>query len=351
VRSFNEKSRHPDVVVVSAQNRCEHFIRPLEDDNLAINGNYTYCQVDGKFVPEDYLGCSYVMEMSKFLKCKYEHVPPKHVMGYYQLMQERYYPIYRNGVDGFTESDGNLIIDRHGVQVEYDEDRAETFTYIDWHTRLKNIGFLVMPCIWRSGAGVYVGDGDDMQVGCLVPTGTRRAIEASGQQPSDFQYIANYDHIGRCYHALVEEDTLVPMQVIKTMDSLIPPGTILWLRSGGPTWNSMKSQFPRARVPDGGEDQREVQVRLNIPIVQVNVKKKLLAFLRQIFSATHACSRILSGPRRRATVRHNTATEGACATVTRHDISARGSGPLGAWGAATACFFAHQVPLDLRSPT
>jgi hypothetical protein len=270
VRSFNEKSRHPDVVVVSSQNRCEHFIRPLEDDNLAINGNYTYCQVDGKFVPEDYLGCSYVMEMSKFLKCKYEHVPAKHVMGHYQLMQERFYPIYRNGADGLTEADGNLIIDKHGVHVEYDVDRAETFTFIDWHAKLRNLGFLVMPCVWRSGAGVYVGEGDDVQVGCLVPTGTKLAIEANFQNLEDYHYISNYDHIGRCYHALVQEDTLVSMPVLKTMDNLIPPGTVLWLKPGGPTWNTMTPQFPRSRISDGDADMREVQVRLNIPIDQVH---------------------------------------------------------------------------------
>jgi hypothetical protein len=117
---------------------------------------------------------------------------------------------------------------------------------------------------------VYVGEGDDVKVGCLVPTGTRLAIEASFHNLEDYHYISNYDHIGRCYHALVEEDNLVSMPVLKTMDNLIPPGTVLWLKPGGPTWTTMAPQFPRARISDGDADMREVQVRLNIPIDQVH---------------------------------------------------------------------------------
>ena len=271
VRSFNEKSREPDVVVVSSKNRREHFLRPMDDDNMAINGTYTYCQVDGKFVPEDYLGCSYVMEMSKFLKCKYEEVPPKHVMGYYQLMQGRNYYIYRHPSSGQGEADGNLIIDKSGVHVEYETDRTATFTYLEWHERLKELGFLVMPSVWRPGAGVFVGDDPSTCiVGSLVSAGTRRAMEEAGLNPDEAGFVSNYDHLGRCYHALVQPGgVLQPMPVLQTIHSLITPGTILWIKPGTDTWNALKPNFPRSRLPEDEADQRMLQARLNIPTDQV----------------------------------------------------------------------------------
>jgi hypothetical protein len=203
VRSFNERSREPELVIVSGHNRCEHFLRPIEDDNLAMNGNYTYCQIDGKFVPEDYLGCAYVLEMCKFLKCKYEEVPPKHILGYYQLMQDRYYHVYRHPVDGVTMAEGVLLINKDGVYVEYhevgDDDGegvAATFTYIDWHAQLREHGLLVMPSIWRSGAAVLTGPELDV-VGCIDPTGTRLSMDKYGVSYQATDFISNYDHLER----------------------------------------------------------------------------------------------------------------------------------------------------------
>jgi hypothetical protein len=274
VRSFDERSREPEVVVVTAQNRCEHFLRPIEDDNLAINGTFTYCQVDrNRFVPEDYLGCAYILEMSKFLKCKYEEVPPKHVMGYYQLMQDRYYPVYRHPVDGAEKADGTLLIDKHGVHVMCTTDSegtvASTFTYLEWHEKLKERGLLVMPVVWRSGALVHVGEDGD--VGCLVPTGTKNSMQRDGVEIADNAFVSNYDHIGMCYHALTDDDTMVDMSVISTLDSLVVPGTVLWIKSDTTSWDKLKPKFPQSRLPDSEANARMVQVRLNIPVDTVRL--------------------------------------------------------------------------------
>lgn len=286
VRSFNERSREPELVVVPSRNRCEHFLRPIEDDNLAMNGNYTYCQIDGKFVPEDYLGCAYVLEMSKFLKCKYEEVPPKHMLGYYQLMPGRYYHIYRHPVEGVSKAEGMLFIDSHGVHVEYDDGQGPTatsFTFLDWHAQLKERGFLVMPSVWRCGAAVLTGPDLDV-VGCLVPTGTRRAMEENDIEFDEADYIANYDHLNFCYHALVEEDTLTQLSVVDTFSNLVVPGTILWLKSGSPTWEQFKDQFPRApQLSDEDKAKRVVQVRLNIPVDQVEFNMLASTFKKCIY--------------------------------------------------------------------
>ena len=73
----------------------------------------------------------------------------------------------------------------------------------------------------------------------------------------------------RCYHARIEEDKLVPISVISTFDHLVVPGTIMWIKPRSVTWETFKQQFPRSRLSDADDQERMLQVRLNIPVDQV----------------------------------------------------------------------------------
>ena len=274
VRSFNERSRKPECVIVSSKGRPEHFIRPVEDDNMAMNGTFTYCQSDRGTVPEDYLGCAHILEMSKFLKCKYHEVPPSQVQGFYQLMQKRYYHIYRHAADESTRAaEGIFFIDNDGVHMEWEEEGSDitesaTYTYYDWHEGLRTLGFLIMPHVWRAGAAVHVNDKEF--VGCLVPTGTRDSYIENGIDPDTVGFISNYNHFSKTYTVLFDVGTVMPIKVNNMLAELIPPGTVLWIKPETPTWETLKDFFPYTTMPEEEANQRLVQTRLNIPVDMVS---------------------------------------------------------------------------------
>ncbi len=258
VRSFHEVSKEVESVLVRADSRPDNFLRHIDDSNFAINGVFSCCKaVEGK-MPEDYLGCAYVRELSEFLKCKYHEVPPKHVHGHYQLMPERYYSIFNKEEDIW----GSLMINDDGVHVDIDTREAWVWDFDEWEEELRNANYLVMPMIWRSGAVISLDDGD---VGCLVPDGTRNSMHDEGCQIQEGDYISNYDHFQFCYHALSKDGVLNAYNVLDTFERLVVPGTFLWIKPGTDSWEKMKSQFPPMSDPNC-EDQRVVRVRLNVPL-------------------------------------------------------------------------------------
>ena len=137
--------------------------------------------------------------------------------------------------------EGTLIIDKSDAHVQY-EDRAETFTYEDWQKELKARGFLVMPTVTRTGALVTYEGGS--KVGCLVPNGTRAAMVSEGANIAEGAFVSNFDHINVRYSALIDEGTLLHMPVVLTIESLVPPGTILWIKPDSQAWADMKDCFP-----------------------------------------------------------------------------------------------------------
>jgi hypothetical protein len=222
--------------------------------------------MEGGRMPEDYLGLGYVVEMSRYLKCKYEEVPPSHIHGQIQLMQGRYYCIYKHSTDSSQVVEGTLFIDKHGAHVEFD-DKAFTFTFIEWFEKVKDLGFLVMPSVTRCGALVTYDNG--AKVGCLVPHGTRAAMVENNVEIKDGSFVSNFDHINHRYNALVGEGTLLPMPVLVMLESLVPPGTILWIRPDAQVWEDLSENFPLTSLSEDDAKHRMIQVRLNIPMSTV----------------------------------------------------------------------------------
>jgi hypothetical protein len=273
VRGINEVSNSPEAVMVSSHWRCEHFIRPINDDSLAMNGRFTYCPTDNGKMPEDYIGLGGIDAMAKFLKCKYWEVPAQYVHCQIQLMQGRYYCIRRHAEAEAQVVMGALVIDTAGVHVTY-EDRAFTWEYEEWQAKLREHGFLVLPTVARCGAVVKFDDAaGETKLGCLVPNGTRAAMVQENINIPEGAYVSNFNHINLCYHALVDDGALLAMPVLLTIENLVPPGTVLWIKSDSHAWVDMKEKglLPATDIPED-DDTRMVQARLNIPMSTVRGK-------------------------------------------------------------------------------
>lgn len=324
VRGINEHSHHPESIIVPGKNRCEHFIRPVNDDNMAINGRFTYCQVmKGGLLPEDYLGLAPILGMSDYLACKYWEVPPQYLEGHIQIMQGRWYCIRKHSEVPSEVVEGTLIIDKGGAHVSY-EDRVAIWSYEEWQKELKAAGFLVMPTVTRCGAVVTYDDGT--KVGCLVPNGTRAAMVLDGFNIAEGSFVSNFDHINVRYSALVEEGTLLHMPVIDTIESLVPPGTVLWIKPDSQTWADLSEFFPPMSTHEDEEDKRMVQARLNIPTNTV----RLVLFIEQrgVTDTARAESNAGEGAR-----------DGSAAPghgLAHHQLSPLGGGPLGAQPSCTS---------------
>jgi hypothetical protein len=260
-RSFHEVSKEVECVYVRSEERPENFLRPIDDGNFAACGIFTYCPVVDGEMPEDYLGCGYVREMSKFLKCKYYEVPPQHVHGYYQLIPDRHYATYNHERNVY----GSLLITDTGATMQTSESDGFSWEFDEWEDMLRQENFLVMPMIWRSGALVSLGGGS---VGCIVPHATRKLLEETGV-PLEGVRVHNYNHFEHCYYALTDVDgELKALSVLDTFGKLISPGTFLWIRPETAAWEALCSQFTvDASLSQEALRQRAVRVRLNVPHV------------------------------------------------------------------------------------
>ena len=258
-RSFHEVSKEVESVLVPSGGRPENFLRPIDDGNFAASGIFTYCPVVDGEMPEDFLGCGYVREMAKFLKCKYHEVPPEHVHGHYQLVPGRHYCVYSKERELF----GSLCVGEAGATIQTSDLTGASWEFDEWEDRLREERFLVMPMIWRSGALVALDDGE---VGCLVPDGTKASMEEDGIDCAGLQ-VHNYDHFKFCYHALVDaKGGLRALGVLDAFEKLVAPGTFLWIKPETATWETLSSQFPAdASLSQEALSRRAVRVRLNVP--------------------------------------------------------------------------------------
>ena len=273
VRSFNQRSGAPESVIVATARQPEHFLRAINDDKFAMQGEFTYCPQEDGTMPEDYLGCAHALAMSKFIKCKYTEVPPHQLRGFYQLMQRRHYALVRKAhPDGREDAVGSLYIDHTGAVVTWIDALQQTGTHrvgmMEWEGYIQAEGFLVMPMVWRRGAAVTTED-PLRPVGCLTSTGTHKSLQrpAGGLGLGSTPYVGNYDPVLYGYHALIDENETVFMDTLSAHERLIVPGTVMWLRPENQAWEDLRTHFPSVR--EGEEDTRHVRVRLNIPHEQV----------------------------------------------------------------------------------
>jgi hypothetical protein len=276
VRSFNANTTTHEYIPIAVQpgkaQRNEHFIRPAKDNHFAHGGTHTFCPVVDGLAPEDYLGCGHVAAMAKLICCKYIEVPAKYLRGFYQLVPGRHYALYKHPNDADPEArEGTLIINKSSVQIAHwakgdreGEVTSAEFAFTDWHEALHQKELLVLPMVFRQGAGVWVKGGAG--VGCLVSDGTAHSIADGGGAVEEGQFVSNFDHVRHCYSAMVDECEYEAMDPEEVIEKLIPPGTMLWLKPGSTTWGDLQRYFPARPATEGGEDNRALAVRLDFPL-------------------------------------------------------------------------------------
>ena len=274
VRSVNTTADSVESVQVAYKEQPESFLRPLDDVKFAKHGVYTYCPAteDGQ-MPEDWLHCAQITRAAGLLACKWYEVPPLFLKSQYQVMTDRYYSVWRSGDMNFSAATGTLYVNRTGGILRYE---AEEMGYIvrlnvlSWQEELAQIGFILMPMVFRSGALVDLGH-SPKRAGCLVPLGTERSLEALGIDVTGM-YVSNFDHVKCGYHAQHREGELTFMDPMTTLNNLVPVGQVLWLKGESQTFGEFIDEklIPEAE-DDQPDDVRCLECRLSVPTIVVSL--------------------------------------------------------------------------------
>lgn len=277
IRSFHDQTRENEVIELDdSWKRPDHFLRPIRDDYFASSGKFSICAADEDvaegLLPEDYICCAAAMEWRKFFKCKkYIDVPPK-TPGDYQLIPCRYYCVYSKSKKVWA----NLWADHNGVTVtdvgESDgEDSGCHYSCMLWQEQLKEDGWLVLPMVWRTGALVRV-EGED-RFGCLVPSNYEELNQIGS-------WGSNYNSSKLLYNVLYSsEEDLSLMSPLDVLDSLVRPGTEVWIKPDTEAWGALAPNMPP--LSQGGEDVRMIKARLNIPLTPHSPHGKVVVTVLQ----------------------------------------------------------------------
>jgi hypothetical protein len=261
VRSFHKSTTEPQCVFVTGERRCHHFLRPIYDLNFALTGNFSLCAHVNDKMPEDYLHCSALLALSNFLSCEIWEIPPEQVTCRYSLMPDIHYCVYSHS----NNVTGDLILLDDAVFFETETGQYESLDVNHWERELRQLGFIVLPCLFRSGALVRYKDDDGVELlGCPVPDG---CFEAMGRPSgnSDYVNVTNYDHENKCYHLRISPEEIVRIHAIPLFQNLVVPGTFLWIKGGSETFEKLKGNFPDSLNGVQNIDQCMIRVRLNVP--------------------------------------------------------------------------------------
>lgn len=276
VRCFNDRTLRPQAVVVPKADRPEHFLRPLRDDRFATTGEFWSCpmvrghsQDAQRQMPEDTLHMSMVIAAAnRLLFCPWQDVPPGELRLEYQVIPDRHYSILRQGSDDQPRAKGSLRVNARECVIRYDGEEA-SLNVMRWCKELGELGFLMTPMVFRSGALVSV-EHATARMGCLVPDGTRESILAAGLEGAG-HYVGNFDFLRLGYHALVGPDgETVFVDVEDVWKNLVAPGTVLYIAPNTPSWLGLKGEFPTRLSGEDEVDLCALRVRLNVPTVLVS---------------------------------------------------------------------------------
>jgi hypothetical protein len=150
-------------------------------------------------------------------------------------------------------------------------DSTETnWTFHEWHDKLRESGFIILPHIAREGACILH---DDNTVGLLVKNGT-----------------ANYSYdelLGGLYSYIIDATgTRRFLSAMKTLNTLLAVGSVVYVDLNDPTLQHLKDKIPR-----GQQQLHWLEVRLNAPTVHNPTPDKVYVtyMLRPTKANTNVC--------------------------------------------------------------
>jgi hypothetical protein len=192
---------------------AENSIRP-NDVLFAETGELSRCRNVENFAVEDVLHMGPLCQLARLIGCKVVEVPASVDVTYY-IRQGKIYCVHNTGTGalGYLQYDGMELVLEHSLPSEV----AMTQTVLGtlyWQEELRELGFTMLPTVFRSGACVVWED----RVGCLVPQGE-----------------ANFAPESMAYAALLARGETVSMPMMTALQLLLPIGQRLYLRLEAPS--------------------------------------------------------------------------------------------------------------------
>lgn len=246
---------------------AENFIRP-NDVLFAETGELSRCRNVENFAVEDVLHMGPVCQLAKLIGCKVVEVPASADVTYY-ICPRKIYCVHNTGTGalGYLQYDGMEVVMEHLLP----SDIAMTQTVLKtlrWQDELRDLGFTMLPTVFRSGACVAW----EGKVGCLVPQGAAHFCPESMD-----------------YTALLARGETVSVPMLTALQLLLPIGQRLYLRLESP---SAAPIVPRLveRVSRQQLSRRALRVHLDSPntIAPVPGKVYVTCLVRRICINTHA---------------------------------------------------------------
>lgn len=275
IRSFNTQTGKPEMLIITPEARPNHFVRPNMDDvfvmsgaffvfthfisfqnrtHTQIAGEFTYCRGKGQFLPEDVLHCPHLMALATRLVCAPHEIPARHLMGFYQLIPNQPYPVFRGAntdprhpvpLEGSLRVGGGRATFRLGVGGA--EEHCDLFS---WEQHLSDLGLVVLPLVARLGAAVWTSPARTA-FGCLVPPDG----STCNFDPVGIQYLSRH----------TDPDTPQTKHgVLDAMALLVPIGTLVCIAPHSDAWIALQPKFPPGIAPDRLA-RTGVRARLTVP--------------------------------------------------------------------------------------
>lgn len=259
VRSFQIHTTSPQRIIVSNNNRPKHFPRPLGDLSFATTGVFTYAKNVDKYMPEDVMHCGFLFSLAKTLCCNIMELPGRVVTTDYEIIANTPYAVW----NCLGKRTGSLKVDPSIRQVKLfvtDNDQIYQWNYDEWAQKLRELDFILLPMIFRSGACVKL---EDNTLGLIVPweqDSCNYSMDA-GQ----YQYITDVSKV------------TTAVDTLKTLDMLMAVGTELFLDLATDSGSLLSDKVPRTQT-----NLQYVVVRLNTPsVLHPAVDKVYVTYLQK----------------------------------------------------------------------
>ena len=226
VPCFNCFTGVQECIVMGNYPKIDHFLRP-RNPTFGLTGKLTECCNVDNFAPEDVLHMGPQCSYAKLIGCKVYEVPPTAVVTY-NICKGRYYCIknVRTGQMGTASYDGDTVDLLLSDEYETSPNSSCSLKKESWNSEFLDMGFIMLPMIWRAGACVLVEQEGYQRVGCIVPPPS----DAVDSDEEPILHDGNFCYNAKSYFVSVRYGQTVSLHVNKVMENLLPIGTPLFLK-------------------------------------------------------------------------------------------------------------------------
>lgn len=288
---FNPATGAPEHIVIidscNLHERPDFFVRPMHDNNFYQTGVLSMCKVDAKtgLLPEDMHHCPALQKAAELLFCFPWEVPASFLVCNYSLVHNFPYALHKEGWEGVMvighykiEVDGvekwKSQIEMHLKDVTDDSLDVKTMGFEqDWQKTLSELGFIVLPMIFRPCAAMWNPNRD--AVGIILPQ-PEVALANTNFNPETMRYCVRFD---------VEE--IYDCSALHVLENIVSVGTQFWLRPESPPWEKLRGTTTLST-------KTAICVRLSIPVT-AECDPRLLYVTVQTWARTGQTGGALTG--------------------------------------------------------